>query len=665
MRAYCLLAAACVAALSFGVQASAQSSSLANDATAFGSREDITEATLSPDGKKVVFLAPIDGQGSVLTMIDTAGDATPHPIITANGDPDRITNCQWAASDRLFCNMYAVVPIQQGYSYVTRMIAINTDGSNVKMVQPRTGSGSALRTSLWGGGVIDWLPDEDGNVLMVRDHIPERSTGQLLRQSGDGLGVDKINIRTLSSRAVERPDPKAVDYITDGRGVVRIIGRGSTTSEGYDTGIVHYSYRKKGSREWVPLADYDGNKEIGFNPYHVDSDLDVVYGLEKMNGRWVAVTYKLDGSRQRAVLFQAPGGVDVSGFLQIGRRSRVIGVTYSTESGKVHYIDPALEKLAAGISKALPNLPIINFVDSSVDESILLLWAGSDRDPGRYYLLDRNTKKMGELYPTRSRLSATKLAEVRPITYKAADGTVVPAYLTLPPGSSGKNLPAIVMPHGGPGARDEWGFDWLSQFYAARGFAVIQPNFRGSAGYGDQWFQDNGFQSWPTAIGDVRDAGKYLVSAGIADPQKLAIVGWSYGGYAALQTAATSPDLFHAVIAIAPVTDLDVLRQQYLNFTNFEVASRFIGKGPHVESGSPARHASAIKAPVLMFSGTRDRNVDVAHSRLMADRLKGAGRPVQLVQYDKLDHYLEDSAARIDMLTRSDTFLRKSLGMAN
>jgi len=313
----------------------------------------------------------------------------------------------------------------------------------------------------------------------------------------------------------------------------------------------------------------------------------------------------------------------------------------------------------------LPNLPLIRFIDSSVDESILLIWAGSDRDPGRYYLLDRKTSHMGELLPTRSNLATVRLADVKPITYRAADGTSVPAYLTLPVGSSGKNLPAIVMPHGGPGARDEWGFDWLSQFFAARGYAVIQPNFRGSTGYGDAWFQKNGFQGWEAAIGDVRDAGNYLVREGIADPHKLAIVGWSYGGYAALQTAATNPDLFHAVIAIAPVTDLELLRSQSEGFTNYKVVSDFIGKGPHVESGSPARHAAAIKAPVLMFHGTYDRNVDIAQSRLMASRLRGSGRAAELVVYPKLDHYLEDSAARTDMLSRSDTFLRKSLGIGN
>ena len=665
MRDYGLMAAACAAALSFGAQASAQSSTAQNDAAIFGVREDLTEPSLSPDGKRVAFLAPIKGQGSALMIADVAG-AEPLKVVTrATGDPDRISKCKWAANDRLFCELFAVISIPQGITYSTRMFAINTDGSNVKIVQPRTGAGDSLRMSLWGGGVIDWLPDEDGDVLMMRDYVPESSTGTMLGQRGDGLGVDRLDTRTLSSKTVERPDPKAAEFITDGRGVVRIVGRRSTTGDGYDTGVIRYSYRKKGSRDWIPLSNYNGNDETGFNPYHVDSDLDVAYGLEKVNGKFVAVTFKLDGSNQKAGLFEAPGGVDVSGFAQIGRRGRVVGVTYVTDRREVRYTDPELAKLASGISKALPNLPLIRFVDSSVDESVLLIWAGSDRDPGRYYLLDRKTKSMGELLPSRSRLSPSRLSEVKPITYKAADGTVVPAYLTLPQGTSGKNLPAIVMPHGGPGARDEWGFDWLSQFYAARGFAVIQPNFRGSTGYGDAWFQKNGFQGWQTAIGDVRDAGNYLVREGIADSKKLAIVGWSYGGYAALQTAATSPDLFHAVVAIAPVTDLETLRQQYRGWTSFEVASAFIGKGAHVESGSPARHADAIKAPVLMFHGTYDRNVDVAHARLMARRLKDAGKQADLIIYDKLDHYLEDSEARTDMLSRSDAFLRKSLGIAN
>jgi dipeptidyl aminopeptidase/acylaminoacyl peptidase len=217
------------------------------------------------------------------------------------------------------------------------------------------------------------------------------------------------------------------------------------------------------------------------------------------------------------------------------------------------------------------------------------------------------------------------------------------------------------MPHGGPGARDEWGFDWLAQFFAAKGYAVLQPNFRGSTGYGDAWFQKNGFQSWKTAIGDVNDGGRWLVQQGIAAPDKLAIVGWSYGGYAALQSAVLDPALFKAIVAVAPVTDLETLRGEAKPFTNFPLVDRFIGHGDHVRDGSPARNAKAIKAPVLMFHGDMDQNVGIGESRLMADKLRDAGGKVELVEFKGLDHQLDDSKARAAMLGRADAFLHASL----
>ena len=219
------------------------------------------------------------------------------------------------------------------------------------------------------------------------------------------------------------------------------------------------------------------------------------------------------------------------------------------------------------------------------------------------------------------------------------------------------------MPHGGPWARDEWGFDWLVQFFANRGYAVLQPNFRGSAGYGEKWFERNGFQSWRTAIGDVDDGARWLVSQGIADQGKLAIVGWSYGGYAALQGAVVDPDLYRAVVAIAPVTDLDQLRNENRWMADFPITDRAIGNGPHVAEGSPARHAEAIKAPVLLFHGDVDMNVRIEESRLMASRLRGAGKTVEFVEFKGLDHQLEDSAARAQLLEKADAFLRGAMKM--
>jgi dipeptidyl aminopeptidase/acylaminoacyl peptidase len=270
---------------------------------------------------------------------------------------------------------------------------------------------------------------------------------------------------------------------------------------------------------------------------------------------------------------------------------------------------------------------------------------------------------MSEVLPVRAPLADVKTAAVTSITYPAGDGTMVPAYLTLPAGSMGKSLPAIVMPHGGPASRDEWGFDWLAQFFASRGFAVIQPEFRGSAGYGDAWYVDNGFKSWKIAIRDVTAAGEYLIKRGIADPAKLAIVGWSYGGYAALQSNVLDPDLFKAVIAIAPVTDLRMLKLEATGFTAEDIVQRFIGDGPHITEGSPDLHADRFKAPVLMFHGDQDINVGIAESAAMDAALKHAGKQTSFVRYPGLDHQLDDSAARIDMLTKADTFLHAALKM--
>ena len=238
----------------------------------------------------------------------------------------------------------------------------------------------------------------------------------------------------------------------------------------------------------------------------------------------------------------------------------------------------------------------------------------------------------------------------------------IPAYVTIPAGTAGKNLPAVVLPHGGPSARDEWGFDWLAQFLSARGYAVIQPNYRGSTGYGQSFEGANGFKDWRKAISDVNDAARYLVEQGIADKDRMAIVGWSYGGYAALQAAAVEPGLYKAVTAIAPVTDLSLLKRQADEYTSSELVREFVGSGQHVRDGSPLKNAAAINVPVLLVHGDLDLNVGIAHSAKMADALQGLGRPVEFLRYKQLDHYLEDSDARVQMLTRIGTMLDKAIG---
>jgi dipeptidyl aminopeptidase/acylaminoacyl peptidase len=422
-------------------------------------------------------------------------------------------------------------------------------------------------------------------------------------------------------------------------------------------------YHPPSSTEWRKLSDYNSANREGFEPAAVDPDLNIAYGYKKNDGRLAVYSVSLDDSLTEKLVY-ANADVDVDGLVRVGRARHVVGVAYSTDTTHEKILVPEIAQLLASLSKALPHQPLLRVADASADESKMLILAESDNDPGVYYLFDCKARQLRPLLAVREPLLGAKLANVRPVSYAATDGTMIPGYLTLPPGAeSAKGLPAIIMPHGGPSARDEWGFHWLVQFYAARGFAVLQPNFRGSAGYGDAWLGKQGFKSWRIAIGDVLAAGHWLVSQGIADPEKIAIVGWSYGGYAALQSAVMEPGFFKAVVATAPVTDLSALKEESRGWSDFGLEAGLIGSGPEMHAGSPAEHADKIKVPVLLFHGGMDRNVSIAQSKRMAARLSQAGAKSELVTWDDLDHQLDDSTARTQMLRKSDSFLRQALGI--
>jgi dipeptidyl aminopeptidase/acylaminoacyl peptidase len=632
----------------------------ADDAANFGARESVQQISLSPSGAKVAFIAAGPGQSTILYTADTAGGSDPKRVLVADGDPEELSWCRWASETRLVCTVAIITKAAGQVVNATRVVSLDATGGNAKLLS-RDHRADDAYIAYSGGDVIDWLPDENGSVLMGRDYIPEQKMGTHLADGREGFGVDRIDVTSLTSKPVEPPRRGAIEYISDGRGKVRIMGlRQMNGATGYERSTISYQYRTADSRDWKPLGVFDTLTHEGFNPYAVDPELNVAYGFKKSGGREAFYSVALDGSLQEKQVFAHPQ-VDVDGLVRIGRRDRVVGVTYATEKREAVYFDPALQSLGRALSKALPGLPLIRFVDSSTDETKLLLWAGSDADPGRYYLFDKTAKKLNELMLSRPELENTKLATVKSITYTAADGTQIPAYLTLPPGSTGKNLPALVMPHGGPSSRDEWGFDWLPQYFAARGYAVIQPNYRGSSGFGDAWFKENGFRSWRTAMNDVADAGRWLTSQGIADPSKLAIFGWSYGGYAALQANVVDANLFKAAVAVAPVTDLAELVQESTEFANHAIVREMVGTGPHVREGSPAQNADKITAPVLLFHGELDSNVGIHESRMMDDRLRAANRSSELIVYPKLDHYLDSAEARADMLRRSDAFLRRTL----
>ena len=632
-------------------------------AQAFGAREFVRSISLSPNGQYFAMLISGKGKSVVLATGCVHGSQRPVSILSSDGDPERLTGCDWANDDRLICSIYTVAGKGVDALGFTRTIAINRDGKEMKVVTAREGP-DALEVMQNGGSVIDWFGDAEGNaLLMTRQFVETSSTGTFSTGSNrPGLGVERIDPTTLKRTVIERANALAVEYITEGLGNVRIMGLGPEDSDGMVKDQVKYLYRSPASKQWLPLSTVNGGRkgESNFDPWAVDPTENVAYGYDTLDGRRALFKVALDGSAKQELVFARPD-VDLGELIRIGRKNRVVGVSFVTDRRQTAFFDPELKKLQQALQKAVPELPLVSFVDANSDESKLLIWLGSDVDPGRYMVFNKKNRHLDSLVAVRPDLDDRKLATVKTISIKANDGAQIPAYLTLPPGSTGKNIPAIVMPHGGPGARDEWGFDWLAQFYAARGYAVLQPNYRGSTGYGDNWFVENGFRSWRIAIGDVNDAGRWLITQGITTPDHLAIVGWSYGGYAALQSSVLDPNLFKAIVAIAPVTDLDSWREELRGFKQYALRDQFIGRGPHVSEGSPARNAAVFKVPVLMFHGDGDQNVGIGESRLMASRLKSAGKPVELVEFKGLDHQLDDASARTTMLARSDAFLRATM----
>jgi dienelactone hydrolase len=498
---------------------------------------------------------------------------------------------------------------------------------------------------------------------MERQYVPEEGKGGTrMVRTKRGVGVDKIDTLTLKVTPVEGARSDVDFYLSDGLGNVRLMaltGVANGVYEGMLTGKTRYFYRSTGSKDWKALTAFV--KDEDYSPLAVDGTTNSLYVLKPLEGRRALYRIKLDGTQATELVASNPR-VDIDDVIRSANGQKVIGYTYVIDKRQVEYFDPEYQALTSSLGHAISNLPLIRFEGASTDGSKILIFAGADNDPGRYFVFDRGSKKLAEIMLVRPDLENKTLAAVKPVNVTAPDGVLIPAYLTVPPGKEAQKLPAVVLPHGGPSARDEWGFDWLAQYLASHGYAVLQPNYRGSAGFGDAWLMKNGFKSWRTSIGDITASAHWLISQGIADQNRLAIVGWSYGGYAALQSAVTEPSLFKAVAAIAPVTDLELLKQESAAYTNSQIVADFIGTGPHIADGSPLRHAAAIKVPVLLVHGDMDINVHSLESEKMEAALKAAGTPVEFLHYHTLDHQLDDSSARIEMLSKIGALLDRTIG---
>lgn len=344
------------------------------------------------------------------------------------------------------------------------------------------------------------------------------------------------------------------------------------------------------------------------------------------------------------------------------------GYTLKGDEATYTFYDAGSQKTWNAVVKAFQG-DRVSLSSWSKDRKRVVVQVDSAEMGPAYALVDLNTKQaswLGEVYQG---VTADQVSPVRPIKYKAADGLEISGYLTLPRGRDPKHLPLIVLPHGGPEGRDEPGFDWWSQALASRGYAVLQPNFRGSEGFG--WdFVKAGFGEWGKKMQtDLSDGVRDLAKQGIIDPKRVCVVGASYGGYAALAGATLDQGVYRCAVSVAGPADLRKFLLTNIRVNNGEAGAsqrywqRFMGvdgaKDPDLAAISPAQQAAKVEIPILLIHGKDDTVVRYDQSQAMADALKKAGKPVQFVTLDGEDHWLSRGATRLKMLTETVAFIEK------
>ncbi|MBZ6378943.1 MULTISPECIES: alpha/beta hydrolase family protein [Pacificimonas] len=625
----------------------------------FGIMPSATGMRLSPDGTHVSFIDHSRGyEGLKIANVET-GEII--PLIRSDGEV-RMTSCLWLNNDRLGCQMLGSSNVDGKLVGYQRFLAIDKNGENTRQLGQRA-TARHVGLNQFGGQLIDILPDDPEHILMSLEQLRTSRTGSQIGSEEEGFTVQRVDVDNNRMAKVVGPIDRAAFFATDTKGEVRIFGEYSGHSDQRYGPVMELHVREPGGHGWTRLAetslsDYAALEFEGFS-----SDGDEVYVRIPYEGHLALARLPIDGSRAPEIVWSNPN-YDAGGLVTFGPNKRPVGVSWADEGNHIEFFDQELAQLQNSLIAALGGDMEVSLIDESWDGQRILLVASSDTKPGTYYLFDRSAGELRPLMDIRPWLKNVALGSRQPISYPAADGAEIPAYLTLPPGKTMEAgpMPLLVMPHGGPSARDYWGFDWLAQTFAAQGFAVIQPNYRGSTGFGAQWSGRNAYQDWEIAISDITDAARWAIGEGLTTQDRTGILGWSYGGYAALQSAAIDPDLFQAVVAIAPVTDLQQLKDDMIGFMQYDLRAMSIGTGPHLVEGSPRRQAEHIEAPVLLFHGTKDTNVLVSHSRRMADRLEKLGKPVDYVEFDDLDHQLPQSEARIEMLEKSASFLKRELG---
>jgi pimeloyl-ACP methyl ester carboxylesterase len=472
----------------------------------------------------------------------------------------------------------------------------------------------------------------------------------------------KAQLPSGAGRVMERGSPQTTGWDVDrnGQGRVRF-------DDDESRGRHLILTRAKGETAWSVFAKAKDKESLPTYLGYSDPE-DAIYLARKGPGGVTQVVARKLADGSTRVVATSPGPDPV--LLLDGFSRAPVAIAYETDRPGYIWLDPKLEALSERLAKSFPDRAI-RFADWSFDRSRILVETTGPDAPPAWFLVDEARGEVSPVAQGYPELKDAALGRSSWISYHARDGMEIHAYLTLPPGQpSGSRPPLVVLPHGGPATRDDFAFDWWVQFLASRGYAVLQPQFRGSAGFGKA-FELAGQREWGGKIQtDLLDGVADLGARGVIDPGRACIVGGSFGGYEALAAAALHPDAFRCAVSVNGVSDLELFLHEtirsygpdseLLAYWRQQLGARR-DASKALQAISPVRLVAAIRAPVLLVAGSDDTTVPYEQSTAMERALKAAGRPVQLVTLDDEDHYLSTPEGRTRMLEAVEAFLAQNL----
>ena len=496
-------------------------------------------------------------------------------------------------------------------------------------------------------GILDDLEDDPVHMLI-----------EMNNRNPEIFDVYRCNINTGELELLAENPGNITGWMTDHDGKLR----GAAATDGVNTSIL---YRTTEADEFRVLITT--NFKETFTPVMFAYDNKLMY-VESNLSRDKTAIYTFDPEKNQILdLIFEHDSVDVGGILHSKKRKVITGFVYLTDRRHYKFVDADREELQKSLEAFFPNYEV-SVADIDDDERRVIVRTYSDRTRGTYYLFDRQDNSMSKLADLSTWLKEENMAPMKPITYTARDGLTIHGYLTLPVGVNQQNLPLVVIPHGGPSARDAWGFDSEAQFLANRGIAVLQVNFRGSVGYGKAFWQA-GFKQWGRKMqDDVTDGVLWAVEQGIADRKRLAIYGGSYGGYAALAGATFTPELYACAVSYVGPSNIFTLLESIPPYWKpfIEMEYEEIGDPSKdkelLEKVSPVFHAERIKIPLFVAQGANDPRVNKAESDQIVEAVRKTGKEVVYMVKDNEGHGFQNEENRFDFYRTMEEFFRKHLG---